>query len=255
VDGLAGVVPQYRLPLLFLVLVLALASATGGQLQAQAAAPTTLYPGWNLLLYVGIALPTEQALNEAAPAVESVWAFEAQTQTWTVWSRELPDPFISLAQLEPVGIYFVRALSGAQWTHPLVAPPEPEPEPEPDPDPAPTGTGAWQVVFERTTVLFAFDESLTIAESGAMTVNRNGVESQATLDAANSSGLDALFETNTFFLAWPTDTTSGCESCFRYTITVTAPGGQSTTLESDGVGASGALLDAINRLTAFLLSA
>jgi hypothetical protein len=240
-------------------LLLALASATGGQSPAQAASPTTLYPGWNLLLYEGIALPTQQALNDAAPVVESVWAFEAQTQTWTVWSRELPEPFISLAQLEPGGIYFVRALSGAQWTHPLVAPPQPEPEPEPapdpDPDPAPTGTGAWQVVFERTTVLFAFDESLTIAQSGAMTVNRDGVESQSTLDATNMAGLDALFETNTFFLAWPSDTTSGCVSCFRYTITMTAPDGQSTTLESDGVGASGALLDAINRLTALLLSA
>lgn len=249
--------PQYRLPLLLFVLLLALASSGNGQQQAHAASPTTLYPGWNLLLYEGIALPTEQALNEAAPVVESVWAFEAETQARTVWTRELPDPFISLPQLEPGGIYFVRALRGAQWTHPLVAPAEPEPDPEaePEPDPAPTDTGAWLVVFESTTLLFAFEESLTIAESGAMTVSRNGVESQSMLDAANLTGLDALFETNMFFLAWPADTTSRCVSCFRYTITMTAPDGQSATLESDGVGASGALLDVINRLTAFLLSA
>ena len=44
-------------------------------------------------------------------------------------------------------------------------------------------------------------------------------------------------------------------SCFQYTITVNTPDAQSTTLESDGVGASAALLDAINRLTEFLLSA
>ena len=57
------------------------------------------------------------------------------------------------------------------------------------------------MALERTTLLFALDESLTIAESGAMTVNRDGVESQSTLDAGNLAGLDALFETNTFFLA------------------------------------------------------
>ena len=247
--------PRYPLSLLLLVLMLSLAAVIGSQRQTQAVSPTTLYAGWNLILYEGIALPPEQALNDAVAAVESVWAFHAETQTWTVWGRDLPAPIVSLAQLEPGGIYFVRSLSVTDWTHPLVAPPAPEPDPEPDPDPAPMGAGSWLVVFERTTLLFEFAESLTIAESGAMTVNRNGVEFQSTLDAPKLAGLDALFEANTFFLAWPADTTSGCVSCFRYTITLTAPDGQSTTLESDGVGASGALLDAINRLTAFLLGA
>ena len=172
-------------------------------------------------------------------------------QKWTVWAPELPDALISLPQLEPGGIYFVRALTRAQWSHLLINPPQTDPEPEPTR--APTTT--WQVDFERTTVLFTLDESLTLVESGAMTVSRNGIESQAILDAENLAGLDSLFETNTFFLTWPTDTTSGCVSCFRYRITLSAPEGQSTVLESDGVGASGALLDAINRLTALLLSA
>lgn len=240
---------------------------------AQTPASVQLYSGWNIVLYDGLALPPELALNDAYPMVDSVWEFKAVSQTWTVWGRDLPPRLLSLTTLEPGGIYFLKSEGEVMWSHPLTPPPPPGTAPadtgpadpgtsgdtpgDPGAEPAPTPvTGMWRVAFTRDTVLFEFEDRLEVGEDGSATATKGGGETQAfTLDAGTLGQIDAILEGEGYFAAWPTDTRSGCASCFRYAVTITTPDGATVELLTDGAGVSGALLELVDALTAAVIAA
>lgn len=222
--------------------------------------PTVLlYEGWNNVLYQGIPLPLPDALGDAAGDVSIVWQFDAAAQTWRLWSVDLPEALQTLTVLQPSGIYFLFAQTQRTWTQPLTAPPpappvEP-PEPEPAPEP-PAASGLWSISFTRTTVLFTLNETIRFDESGqGIVASGQNAEEAMTVDAAQLAAIDQILRDADFFVGWPADSRSGCTSCFRHSLTITAPSGTSVSLETDDLGMSGDLFALIDRLTRVLIGA
>lgn len=234
---------------------------------AQTPASVQLYNGWNIVMYDGLALPPELALNDAYAMVDSVWEFKAVSQTWAVWGKDLPPRLLSLTTLEPHGIYFLKSEAEVVWSHPLTPPAPPSVEPgegasdaggDAGGETANGGTaapGTWQLSFTRDTVLFEFEDRLEVAEDGSASATKGGGETQSfVLDAGTLEQIDAILEGEGYFAGWPADTRSGCASCFRYAVTITTPDGAVVELLTDGAGVSGKLLELIDALTAAVIA-
>ncbi len=272
-DGLAmfdrsSLLSSYRsrgLQIAILIAVLAalpLAFAGGAQPASaqEGEEPTVLlYAGWNNVLYQGIPLPLPEALGDAAGDVSIVWEFDAAAQTWRLWSVDLPEALRTLSVLQPGGIYFLLSQTQRIWTQPLSAPPPaptvepPEPEPEPEP---PAASGLWSLSFSRTTVLFTLNETIRFDESGqGIVASGQNAEEPMTVNAAQLAAIDQIMRGADFFAGWPAESRSGCTSCFRYSLTISAPSGASVSLETDDLGMSGDLFALIDRLTSVLIVA
>ena len=219
-----------------------------------------LYPGWNNVRYGGIVLPTGLALGDAASSVSVVWQLDAPSQSWLLWSRELPASLLTLPTLGPGGIYFVLSSDELVWNQPLTPPPvAPLPPPvtsppdDPSPDPAPA-LGLWEVSFTRTTVLFALEEVVVFDANGQGTVSTaSGPPTAVTIAAGSVASVGTILEDSGFFQAGPLNTRSGCTSCFRYAIEIRDPTGGTVTLLTDGAGATGAQRTLVDQLTSVLL--
>ena len=75
-----------------------------------------LQRGWNNFAYQGDPLPVGDALNDAAPVVESVWGWDPNTQGWKSWLRDAP-PFLNTLQtLVPERSVWVLASGDGVWT-------------------------------------------------------------------------------------------------------------------------------------------
>ena len=62
----------------------------------------------------------------------------------------------------------------------------------------------------------------------------------------------SLLSANDYFRGYPSD--SGCGSCFHDRLTVRAPSGGGATIETDGLGLSGALMQTVDQLVAALIA-
>ncbi len=71
-----------------------------------------------------------------------------------------------------------------------------------------------------------------------------------TVDAARLELIASLLSANDYFRGYPSD--SGC--CFHYRLTVRAPSGGGATIETDGLGLSGALMQTVDQLIAALIA-
>jgi hypothetical protein len=102
--------------------------------RSQAAAQrggSPLIEGWSLVVYEGLSLPVPAALNDATDAVDAVWAFDQDSQSWSGWSEAIPAPVRGFSVLRRGEAYFVLATEAAQWTFPQTHPFATRSEPAP----------------------------------------------------------------------------------------------------------------------------
>ena len=211
-----------------------------------------LYPGWNNLLYQGIALPLPDALNDARESVTTVWQFVAPSQEWRVWRAELPEAVLSLPGLEPGGIYFLFSNTTRAWTQPLTPPPAPPPPPEP---PAPQ---LWAITFTRSASIFGLEQRIQFDEAGVGTAQRSGdPEQPLTVGATARAAIESLLDANGFFAAHAPNTATGCVNCFAYRIEIRDRAGSVLVLETDDGGLNGdpALFALVDQVSAILIAA
>ena len=181
--------------------------------------------------------------------MEAVWEFDAASQGWRLWSPALPQTLQALQALEPGGIYFLLASRATFWVAPRTPPPA-----------APAAAAgeqaqSWQLTFTRTTPLFDLDDRLIIdASGGGIVQSLNAGTRAVTVDAPRLALIASLLSANDYFRGYPSDSRSGCVSCFHYRLTVRAPSGGSNTLQTDGLGLSGALMQTVDQLVAALIA-
>lgn len=109
-----------------------------------------LAAGWNNVAYQGDELPIEVALNDAIDAVETVWAWQAESATWQSWTAGAPDELNDLDVLPRNTAVWVKATEPVTWTilgatldeGGTVGVPGPE---GPEGPPGPAGLNCWDL--------------------------------------------------------------------------------------------------------------
>ena len=114
-----------RRSVLALVLLLAVLTAVAGTWalrpgEAEAQEPVAgesvhLYPGGNLVSYLGVTLPVRTALDDSLIYVEAIWYFDAFFQEWLLWSPLLPEALQSFTELVQYNAYFVFSAADTDW--------------------------------------------------------------------------------------------------------------------------------------------
>ncbi len=76
---------------------------------------TTLFSGWNMVVYQGTTLDVESALNNVLNDVESVWQWQATAQTWLSWRLGGLSFLQTLADLTNGQAYWLRSTVETEW--------------------------------------------------------------------------------------------------------------------------------------------
>lgn len=74
-----------------------------------------LSTGFNNVAYGGSSEAIGEALGEIASLVTAIWAFDAGSQAWLLWSPALPDPLQGFTTLESGQAYWFVASGAGEW--------------------------------------------------------------------------------------------------------------------------------------------
>ena len=85
-------------------------------LQDDGAVQLALAGGWNNIAYGGDPLPVADALNDALAFTETVWAWQAPSETWRSWTKGAAGFLNTLAALERDSVLWVRTARAGTWT-------------------------------------------------------------------------------------------------------------------------------------------
>ena len=89
---------------------------TAGSVSRGATGPVSLSPGFNNVAYGGPSLPVVDALGDIAANVSTIWAFDAPSQSWLLWTPSLPGPLQGFTSLDPGRTYWLVTSSAVTWT-------------------------------------------------------------------------------------------------------------------------------------------
>lgn len=88
---------------------------TDGAVGTGTTGSVALLPGFNNVAYDGPSQPVVDALGDVAAVVTAIWAFDAASQAWLLWSPALPEFVQGFTTLEPVQAYWFVSTAITTW--------------------------------------------------------------------------------------------------------------------------------------------